>query len=97
MKNIYGETIEELEQYFLEIGSKKFHAKQLFSWLYEKRIKTYSEVTDIKKDVLEKIQSYYSLEPLKLVEIQEDVDVCKYLFELMDGEHIEAVLMKYGL
>ena len=95
MKNIYGETIEELEQYFLEIGSKKFHAKQLFSWLYEKRIKTYSEVTDIKKDVLEKIQSYYSLEPLKLVEIQEDVDVCKYLFELMDGEHIEAVLMKH--
>ena len=38
MKNIYGLTLEELEDYFLSIDSKKFHALQLFSWLYDKRI-----------------------------------------------------------
>ena len=95
MKNIYGLTLEEMENYFIEIGSKKFHAQQLFSWLYEKRIESYSEVTNIKKELLEKISNEYSIERLKIVDVQEDVDVCKYLFELSDMEHIEAVLMKH--
>lgn len=95
MKNIYGLTLEEMENYFIEIGSKKFHAQQLFSWLYEKRIESYSEVTNIKKELLEKLSNEYSIERLKIVDVQEDVDVCKYLFELSDMEHIEAVLMKH--
>ena len=95
MKNIYGLTMENMENYFLEIGSKKFHAKQLFSWLYEKRIKSYDEVTDIKKDVIEVIKNDYSIDKLKIVDVQRDVDVNKYLFELSDKEHIEAVLMRH--
>ena len=95
MKNIYGLNLEEMEKYFVEIGSKKFHAQQLFSWLYEKRVESYSEVTNIKKDLLEKISNDYSIDRLKIVDVQEDVDVCKYLFELSDMEHIEAVLMKH--
>lgn len=95
MKNVYGLTIEEMEEYFLSIGSKKFHAGQLFSWLYEKRIESYEEVTNIKKEVLEAVSHDYSIARLKIVDVQEDVDVCKYLFELSDGEHIEAVLMKH--
>ena len=96
MKSIYDLTIEEMEEYFLNIGSKKFHAKQLFSWLYEKRVKKYSDITDIKKDVLVKLENDYSIEELKIVDVQEDVDVCKYLFQLEDHEHIEAVLMKHN-
>lgn len=95
MKNIYGCSLEDLEKFFLEIGSKKFHALQLFSWLYEKRIEDYSLITDIKKEVIERLREEYSLERLKIVDIQQDEDVCKYLFELFDGEHIEAVLMKH--
>ncbi len=93
--NIYGLTIEEMEEYFLSLGSKAFHAKQLFSWLYEKRIEDYNDITDIKKELVEKIVSEYSFNKLKIVEVQEDVDVNKYLFELNDKEHIEAVLMKH--
>ncbi len=95
MKNIYGFTLEELENYFVEIGSKKFHGKQLFSWLYEKRIESLDSVTDIKKDVLEILRNNLSLDRLKIVDVQKDVDVNKYLFELSDGEHIEAVLMRH--
>lgn len=93
--NIYGLTLEEMEEYFLSIGSKKFHAQQLFSWLYEKRVESYSEMTNIKKELLVEIEKNYSIDRLKVVDVQEDVDVCKYLFELYDGEHIEAVLMKH--
>ena len=95
MKNIYGCTLEDLEEYFISIGSRKFHALQLFSWLYEKRIKSFDEVTNIKKEVLDILKKDYSMEPLKIVEVQKDVDVCKYLFELSDKEHIEAVLMRH--
>lgn len=93
--NIYGLTLEELENYFVNIGSKKFHGSQLFSWLYEKRIKSYDEVTNIKKELISEISSNYSIDRLKIVSIEKDVDVCKYLFELSDFEHIEAVLMRH--
>ena len=93
--NIYNLTREEMEEYFLSHGSKKFHADQLFSWLYEKRISSISEITDIKKDMLALLEKDFSFSKLKLVTVERDVDVCKYLFELNDGEHIEAVLMKH--
>ena len=76
--NIYGLTIEEMEAYFLSLGSKSFHAKQLFSWLYEKRIESYKEITDIKKELIEKVSNDYSIDRLKIVDVQEDVDVNKY-------------------
>ena len=93
--NIYSLTRDEMEEYFISHGSKKFHADQLFSWLYEKRISSVSEITDIKKDMLEQLASDFSFSKLKLVTVERDVDVCKYLFELSDGEHIEAVLMRH--
>ena len=97
MKNIYGLTIEEMEEYFLANDSKKFHALQLFTWLYEKRVESYEEITNIKKEMLDKIKTDFSIDRLKIVDVQEDVDVCKYLFELYDGEHIEAVLMRHDM
>ena len=93
--NIYGLTIEEMEEYFISLGSKRFHADQLFSWLYEKRVNDYSEITNIKRDLLELVKNDYSIDKLKIVSIEKDIDVCKYLFELYDGEHIEAVLMRH--
>ncbi len=99
MKSIYDLTKEEMENYFIEIGSKKFHGDQLFSWLYEKRINSYSMISNIKKEILDKISLTYSIDSLKIVDVQNDKDVSKFLFELFDKEHIEAVLMKhdYGL
>ena len=93
MTSIYNLTREDLENYFLSINSKKFHADQLFDWLYVKRIKSFSEVTNIKRDVLEDIMNNYTLSDITIVKVEKDEDVHKYLFELSDGEHIEAVLM----
>ena len=95
MKSIYNLTLEELENYFIGNGSKKFHALQLFGWLYEKRVESYEEMTNISNEMKSKISSDFSIERLKIVDVQEEVDVCKYLFELYDHEHIEAVLMKH--
>lgn len=95
MKNIFNLDLSDMEEYFVSIGSKKFHAKQLFEWLYKKRIKSLDEASNISKDLSSKIKNDYDFTRLKIVDLQEDVDVKKYLFELSDGEHIEAVLMRH--
>ena len=61
MTSIYNLTREDLENYFLSINSKKFHADQLFDWLYVKRVKSFDDVTNIKKEVLEEIKKNYIL------------------------------------
>ena len=93
--NIYGISLEKLENYLEEIGEKKFHAKQLFRWLYDKRINSFDEITDLKKDVISKLKEDYSLDMIKIVKVEKSEDTSKYLFELSDGEHIEAVLMMH--
>lgn len=93
--NIYNLTKEDMEKYFIDIGSKKFHADQLFSWCYEKKIDSFDEVTNIKKELIEKLKEDFNINKLKIVSIEKDKDVNKYLFQLEDGEHIEAVLMKH--
>lgn len=95
MRNIYDLTREELEEYFLSIGEKKFKALQLYVWLYEKKIKNFDEITDIKKDTLDKIKSDFSLGEISVVSIEKDIDVNKYLFRLKDYEHVESVLMMH--
>ena len=93
MKSIYDLTKKDLEEYFLSIGSKKFHADQLFDWLYIKRIKNLDEVTNIKKEILDDINNNFKMNDISIVSIEKDQDVNKYLFELADKEHIEAVVM----
>lgn len=97
--NIYDLTREKLEEYFLKMNYKKFHANQLFSWLYQKKISNYDQVTDLKKELIEKLKEDLPIKREKIIAVQKDKDVNKYLFELSDNEHIEAVLMMhdYGL
>ena len=95
MNSIYNLSLEEMEDYFLKNDSKKFHALQLFLWLYEKRVESFKEMSNLSKDMIEKLENDFSIERIKIVDVQEDVDVCKYLFELNDKEHIEAVLMRH--
>lgn len=97
--NLYSFTKEKLENYFLEQGEKKFKATQVFEWLYQKRVKTIDEMSNIKKEIQEKLKNDFCLDLPKIIKIESDTDVEKYLFELKDGQHIEAVLMyhDYGI
>ena len=95
MNSIYNYTLKDLEEYFLSIGESKFRAGQVFDWLYIKRVKSFDEMTNIKKTLIEFLKNNFSCDTLKLIRKQEDVDVKKYLFELYDGNKIEAVLMNH--
>lgn len=91
--NIYGETLEQLENYFEGIGEKKFKAIQVYDWLYKKRIDSFDEMSNVKKDVISKLKNDFSMDIPEIVRKQSGKDVYKYLFKLSDGNFVEAVLM----
>ena len=93
MQSIYGVTYEELEKFFLDNGYKKFKAKQVYDWLYKKRVKSFDEMYNISKDVRSLLCDSFCFSDIEIVSKQEDVDVKKYLFKLSDNNKVEAVLM----
>ena len=99
MRNIFNETYESLENYFLSIGDKKFRATQLYDFLYKKRIYDLNIMNNIPNNTKDKLRESFDFSFIKILKKQEDTDVKKYLFELNDGNRIESVLMyhNYGI
>ena len=98
--SIYGLTRDELIDWAMEHGEKKFRATQIWDWLYKKRVQSFEEMTNISKDFIAKLNENFCVNPLKQRIVQESKDgTVKYLFELPDGMLIETVLMRqhYGL
>lgn len=95
MKNLFNFTINELEDYFLKMGEKKFKATQVFEWLYIHKIHNIDEFSNIKKEIREKLKTDFTTDFIKIVAKEEDHLVKKYLFELNDQERVEAVLMHH--
>ena len=95
MTNIYGMTHKSLEEYFINIGEKKFKATQIFEWLYQKRVNNFDDMTNVSKRVVEKLKEDFAVDKLEILNKQIGNDVVKYLFKLSDNNKIEAVLMKH--
>lgn len=97
LKNIRSLTLEEITDDFKELGFQKFRAKQVYSWVQEKCVESFDEMTDISKDMREKLAQHYTLNNCKInTKLVSKIDeTVKYLFELDDGEYVESVVMKY--
>ena len=99
MSNIYNYDYEKLEEKLISLGEKKFRAKQIWEWLYKHKVKTFAEMSNLNKDLIQKLNANFKIDYIKMKRKQESDLTNKYLFELIDGNFIEAVLMKhdYGL
>lgn len=96
MTTIYDLTFNELEEYLVNKGLKPFRAKQIFKWLYEKRIHSFEEMSDISKSLIDELKKDFSFEEFKEKRRQVSKDgTIKFLFELNDGVLIETVLMVF--
>ncbi len=99
-ESIYGLTFEQLTEWLLERGHKKFRASQVWDWLYTKRVTEFSEMSNVNKELLQLLEENFSIHTTTLNTKQESADgTIKFLFNLRDGNLIETVLMrhKYGL
>lgn len=96
MRSIYDLTIKDLEEYLLEKGFKSFHAKQIFRWLYDKRIDSFDLMSDISKKLIDEFKKDFFFDVLKIADHQISKDGTeKFLFELNDGALVESVLMVF--
>ncbi len=88
-------NIESLEEYFLSIKEKKFKALQVFEWLYIHKERNIDNFSNLKKEIREQLKKDFNLDFIKIKKIEKGLEVKKYLFELLDGNYIEAVLMEH--
>ena len=90
-------TLEKLTGFVTGLGQPAFRAKQLFSWLHEKRVQEFSAMTNLPKSFLQQLEQQCTIETLRPLRRQCAKDgTVKYLFGLADGNSIETVLMRYS-
>jgi len=97
-KDLKDKTPAELERLVADLGGKKYLAGYLFSFIHAKNARAVSDITPLSKSLREKLSGEgYFISRLKTVEILADADGSrKYLFELGDGNRVEAVLLRDG-
>ena len=96
MKNIKDYDLEDLKQELIELGEKAFRAEQIFKWLYVDKVKSFDEMTNLSLELREKLKENYNICNFKILKKLESSDgTKKYLFDVLDGNAIESVLMQY--
>lgn len=100
MRHLYNMRLSELEQWFAEMKQPKFRAKQVFEWLYQKRVNSVSEMTNLPKLLREKLadESNFMISHEVLHQVSKADGTVKFLLEWSDRVTVETVLMRqhYG-
>lgn len=96
-KDICSLNYKELQMEMERIGEKRFRAKQIYEWLHVKLAADFEEMTNLSKNLRERLDEEYEIQTVHMLEEQvSKLDgTRKYLFELKDGNTVESVLMKY--
>ena len=87
---------DELEEFIIGLGEKKFRASQIYKWLHL-GVTSFDEMTDISKKFRDKLSevSYVSTLEIERKLVSKIDGTVKYLFRLPDGNCIESVVMRY--
>ncbi|MGC8941070.1 MAG: 23S rRNA (adenine(2503)-C(2))-methyltransferase RlmN [Sulfurihydrogenibium sp.] len=93
--NLKNLNYKELEKFVVERGWQKFRAKQIAKWLYNKKVTSFQEMTDLSKDIRNYLEENCEINTLELVTYQQSkIDgSIKFLWRLKDGNTIETVLI----
>ena len=90
--DIRSMTLNELEDFVVNhLGDKKFRAKQIYDWMHVKLVQNFDEMTNLSKDLRERLQSEATLCPVTMVDrLISGIDgTRKYLFRMEDGSVTE--------
>jgi 23S rRNA (adenine2503-C2)-methyltransferase len=94
LKNIRHLSFDELVNYFEQIGEKKFRAKQVYEWLWQKHAHSFEAMTNLGKELRAKLNEHFSLPSLHIETTQYSEDgTVKSRFKTADGNMVEGVLI----
>lgn len=98
MKELCSMTLTALKGWMGENGEKPFRAPQVFDWIYSKGALSFDQMTNLPKDLREKLQSHLAFPLLKEVRTlhSDDGETIKFLWELPDQKKVESVLILSG-
>ncbi|MFQ6607928.1 MAG: 23S rRNA (adenine(2503)-C(2))-methyltransferase RlmN [Fidelibacterota bacterium] len=91
-------TLKELEKFLLSSGEPKYRARQIFSWIHDRTVSSFVQMTDLPKTFRDHMESEYRLEVPDILSIH-DSDITgsrKFLLELSDGSKVESVFLPEG-
>lgn len=92
--NFYDYTLPELEEILVARGQAKFRAKQVFKWVYEKRIEDFEQMSNVSKSFRAELPKIFHFHlPKTVAELKSKDGTRKWLFDIGDGMTIETVLI----
>ena len=95
-KNIKDYNLDDLKKLFLDINEKSYRAEQVFQWIHSENVKSFDEMTNLSLELRNKLDEEFSLHNFNIIRKLESKDgTKKYLFDVLDGNAIETVLMEY--
>lgn len=96
MKNIKDYDLQDLKEEIANVGEKSFRAEQIFKWLYQDKVKNFDDMTNLSLELRGKLKENYTICNYNILKKLESSDgTKKYLFDILDGNVIESVLMQY--
>ncbi len=96
MIDLYSLSFEQLGDLLASWGEPRFRARQLWVWLYERRVDSFAKMTDLPKTLRARLEAEVTLGSLTLETEQGSKDgTIKRVYRLPDGQLIESVLMPY--
>ncbi|MGN1310457.1 MAG: 23S rRNA (adenine(2503)-C(2))-methyltransferase RlmN [Clostridia bacterium] len=94
--NIKNYNLGELQKIVEDLGEKKYRAEQIFNWIYKENVTSFDDMVNLPQTLREKLKEKFDLHIFKIITKQESKDgTKKYLFDILDGNAIESVLMEY--
>jgi 23S rRNA (adenine2503-C2)-methyltransferase len=93
-RSIQSLHLEEIAAYLATQNQRPYRAKQIVDWIYEKRVNSFEEMTDLPQDLRMRLAEDFAYGGVETVRILGSEDTTrKFLFRLGDGNLIESVLI----
>jgi 23S rRNA (adenine2503-C2)-methyltransferase len=99
MKQLCCATEKDIKDFLKEEKAPAFRSTQIFEWIYDKRVDSIDEMTNLGKPLKEALAAKFQYPCLKLeqTENSEDHETVKYLWRLKDDKFVESVLIRSGI
>jgi 23S rRNA (adenine2503-C2)-methyltransferase len=86
--------LDELEAYLASIGAPRFHARQIFQWIYRRGVDDFDAMTDLGRELRAALSRDLALTAPAVEKREESSDgTTKFLLRLADGRFIESVFI----
>jgi 23S rRNA (adenine2503-C2)-methyltransferase len=93
-KNIRQISLDELNTFFESAGEKKFRAKQVWEWIWQKKASSFADMTNLSKELRQKLGEHFTLPALTIDSTQYSADgTVKSRFRTHEGHMVEGVLI----